>query len=561
MAVLLAVLLHPWLYSVTATGAEPPQPLKGGASGVQGRSNGGLQPVLTVNPREIDLGSLGPGEEAKRVFYLRNVGSGSLGWTMEVPEGWTPIDQPKIAGVLYEKPEPLKVHLTFLNENAQGRLSRCSLLLRLEGEGQSAAFRREVPVGSFRDSLRFNSTGGTRTVFFHVRLSDLASASLLDVEPIRLDFGVVRPGEPVTQRVHVRNRGKETLKWKAGPTGTKGMPARAPTPEGRYVSFLIETAIGTGSYPATGQLREGLELSGPWVEERGYPVGQGELNALRYRFTGTGVTLFIWKTPEGGPLSIFFDEQFVNIVDGYAERREWEEVLITDGQPEGGHLLTVVNGPGRVALEGIRVLGKPLMKGNRGWISLFPNSGMTTRETDYINVALNTRQLVPGLYGDHVFFTSNGGEADVEVFLEVASETQPMLLTVYRYLAGSDYLYISNPQAETSRLQAKGYVGLGIAFRLFSSGTPGTTDFFRWFNPVKGDHFYSYDPQGGGKPLSGYHFEGSIGNIATSRLAGTRELYRWFQPSKGTHFYTVDPSGEGITKKGYRFDGIAGFVR
>ena len=217
-------------------------------------------------------------------------------------------------------------------------------------------------------------------------------------------------------------------------------------------------------------------------------------------------------------------------------------------------------GTGKTAAFVLPILHR-LMKGPRGWISLFPDSGMTTRETDYINVALNTRQLMPGLYGDHVLFNSNGGVADVELFLEVAAETLPTMINVHRYLAGSDYLFTSNPQAEMSRLQAKGYVGHGIAFRLFNSGTPGTTDFFRWFNPVKGDHFYSHDPQGGGKSLAGYHFEGSIGNIATSRLAGTRELYRWYNPSKGSHFYTTDPSGEGITKKGYRFDGIAGFVR
>jgi len=106
----------------------------------------------------------------------------------------------------------------------------------------------------------------------------------------------------------------------------------------------------------------------------------------------------------------------------------------------------------------------------------------------------------------------------------------------------------------------KGYRHTGIAFRLFSPGTPGTTDFFRWFNPSKGDHFYSYDPKGG-KPLPGYLFEGSIGNIGTSRLTGTRELYRWFNPTTNGHFYTTEQGGEGITKKGYRFDGIAGFVR
>jgi len=236
------------------------------------------------------------------------------------------------------------------------------------------------------------------------------------------------------------------------------------------------------------------------------------------------------------------------------------EVLIVDALSDGPHLLVIGNGGGKVTLEGVHLLGKQIQRGPRGWITVFPDSGVTNRETDYINVALNTSQLSPGIYGEHVFFTSNGGEADVQVFLDVAVEAQPRFMDVHRYLAGFDYLYTTNPQAEATRIQVKGYRHTGIAFRLFAPGTPGTTEFFRWFNPLKGDHFYSYDPKGG-KPLPGYLFEGSIGNIGTSRLTGTRELYRWFNPTTNGHFYTTEQGGEGITKKGYRFDGIAGFVR
>ena len=61
--------------------------------------------------------------------------------------------------------------------------------------------------------------------------------------------------------------------------------------------------------------------------------------------------------------------------------------------------------------------------------------------------------------------------------------------------------------------------------------------------------------------MQGYVLEGTIGNIATSRLTATRELYRWYHPSRRQYFFTVDPKGEGIQKKGYQFDGIAGYVR
>ncbi len=535
------MILYPCLFGVAVPPADA-QPPRG--EGVSSRiNNGGLQPVLTVNPREIDLGALGPGEEAKGVFYLRNVGSGSLDWSTEGPEGWTRIESQSLSGVVGESPEPIKIHLIFLNEKGPGKILNCSLLLRLEGGGQTASFRREAPVGVLRETIRFNSRGGTRTVFFNVRLSELASTSLLDVEPLRIDFGTVRPGEQITRRVQVTNRGKEPLKWKAGLPGKKGIPETELVTKGRYVSFLNEAAVGTGSYPASGQLREGLELSGPWAEEGGYPVSQSDQSILRYRFTGTGISLFIKKTPDGGPFSVFIDEQFVNLFDGFSDRRERVEILITDDQPEVPHSFAIVNGGGRVIVEGVRIFGKPVLKGPRGWINVFPDSGMTTRETDYVNIVLNTNQLTPGVYGEQIFFTSNGGEADVEVFLEVAAVTQtrvprrPSLscrlrLPLYDESPGRGVspAGVPAPRDRLSALQPRERRGRPIS----SAGSTRSKEIIS----------IPTDPSGGGKPLPGYLFEGSIGNIATSRLTGTRELYRWFNPAKGRPFLH-DGSGRG----------------
>jgi len=302
-----------------------------------------------------------------------------------------------------------------------------------------------------------------------------------------------------------------------------------------------------------------LELTGPWAEEGGYPVSQGDRSILRFRFIGTGISLFVRKTPEGGPFTVFIDEQFVNIFEGASERPERVELLIADDQLEVPHSLVIVNGGGRVVLEGARIFGKPVLKGPPGWITIFPNSGVTTRETDYVNIVLNTSRLTPGVYGEQILFTSNGGDADVEVFLEAVTAMQPQFLDVHRYLAGADYFFTTNPQTEAPSL--KGYRHLGVAFRLFPPGTPGTIEFNRWCNPGKGDRLYSTEPRGSMKTPAGYQFEGSIGNIATVRLPGTRELYRWHHPGKGHHFFTTDLNGEGMGKKGYRFEGIVGFVR
>jgi hypothetical protein len=515
--------------------------------------------VLTASPRELNLGTLGPGEDVTGTFCLKNKGSGVPEWTAETPKGWTLVGKQNLAGTIGKIPGHMKLNLDYVREVGTSAHRSCSLILRLADGTHSAAFHRDVPVGELREEVRFGYNGGTASLFFRVNLVALTQEPLLDLEPLRIDYGTIRPGEEkATQRILLKNRGREPLTWKVDIAGDKGMPAAAQTQGGQYISFHNE-AVATGVYPVTGLPQEGLELTGHWEEDNGYPSGQGEQNTLRYRYVGTGIGLYYWKSPEGGPIGVYIDEQFVKFVDGRAERRQRAEELIAQGQPEGSHLLTIVNGAGKVSLEGVRILGKTIQKGPRGWITVFPDNGFTARETDFVNVALNTQQLASGIYGDQVFFTSNGGEADIEVFVEVAAEAAPQFLDVHRYLSGYDYFYTTNPQAEASRLRSKGYRHMGIAFRLFTPGTPATTDFFRWFNPAKGDHYYSYDPKGG-KPLAGYIFEGSVGNIATSRLTGTRALYRWFNPDRGSHFYTTDQNGEGLAKKGYLFDGIAGFV-
>jgi len=50
----------------------------------------------------------------------------------------------KLSGTVGENPEPVKISLTFLNENGPGKILNCPLLLRLEGGGsmQSSTGRR-----------------------------------------------------------------------------------------------------------------------------------------------------------------------------------------------------------------------------------------------------------------------------------------------------------------------------------------------------------------------------------------------------------------------------------
>jgi hypothetical protein len=243
-------------------------------------------------------------------------------------------------------------------------------------------------------------------------------------------------------------------------------------------------------------------------------------------------------------------------------QKETKECLVAEGLPYGQHILSIINKGSHLVVEGVRVHSRDVKNGTPGLISIFPDSGDTTRETDYVNIMASTKQLSPGFYDENIIFNSNGGKAIIEVSLEISADNKmTRVVDVYRYAAGSDYLYTANPEAEANIIHTKAYKKQGIAYRLFSQGAPGTTPFHRWYSAERNDHFYSYDLHGEGRSLKGYVYEGVIGNIATSRLTNTRELYRWYNPSTGRHFYSTDPNGEAISKRGYRFDGIAGYVR
>lgn len=523
------------------------------------------RPVFLVTPKKTDLGPLGPGESAKVSFTLKNLGSGILEWSTRGPEGWSLLEKGELSGILRDDSDFLVIHLKSLSNLEKSEIdTRNSLYpiqLTLEANNDFISCRKDLSLGTHRETIKTISTGGTRTIFLTFTVVKEKSAPLMEVKPIRLDFGIVGQGEQVNRNIKITNKGRNTLKWKATIQENHNMSLSGFPKPGQYVPFLNEGIKGTGLYTTAASLKDVMSISGRLLEEDGYPSLHSRNDTLRYQFSGTGIAVFFWKNPDGGNLMAYIDNKFMNMDDCYAEQEESVGFPVADGLPDGSHILTLVNSDGRVTVEGVKIYKRNMMKGTPGWIKVFPDSGMTTRETDYVNIVINAQQLNPGYYSENIAISSDGGEAVVEVSLKVSADNVPRILDVYRYAKGFHYLYTTNPQAEAERLRVGGYKKQGIAFRLFSRGTPGTTDFYRWYNPQKGDCFYSYERSGGGKSLKGYFFEGTIGNIATSRLTNTRELYRWFNPSTGCHFYTTDPKGGGSTKKGYRFEGIAGYVR
>lgn len=525
-----------------------------------------FQPVLAISPREVDVGTISPGEVVTGVFTFKNMGSGVLDWSTGGPEGWKKLENQRLSSTQEDDTDSLRfeIRLPVDEEQLKSYKSKTALYnteIQLEAGRGKLICQKDLHIGIHKEAIKITSSGGSRTIYITFKIVATQESPMINFNPARLDMGCVISGKTVSKKIMVTNKGKEKLVWAVTAKKPNRNENTSIFKKERYISFLNEEVRESGDYSVPGYLRDSVELYGKWTENDGYPFSMGDGNSIKYRFNGTGIILNMATQSEEGSLAIYLDENMLNSHNWSAGKKEKGELVLAEGLADGPHVLTVVNKEGNLKIEGVKISGKDVICGPSGWMTVLPNSGTTTSQTNYLNVILNTGQLAPGYYGDNIVFKTNGGDEIVEVYVEVVPDNVSRVIDIYRYSRGLDYLFTADPQMETKRLSPNAYVKEGIAFRLFVPETPGTRSFYSWYSPQKKDHFYHHDSSGGGKNLQGYVFEGAIGNIATSKMTNTRELYRWVNTSTGNHFYSTDPKGEKVVKKRYRFEGIAGYVK
>jgi hypothetical protein len=541
-----------WIYLILIVVAlEPPAPEQCWGAAV------------TLHPESITLGDIGAGKLKKGMVLLTNTDSDRKSWSAEVNEGWLRKSGHPLTGIL-EHARPLHLKISMKSSLApagedNNNHGLYTAVLNLEVDNRRISYHKKLASGNHREGIVLNVGGEIRVIEISFHVMEYPLEPVLSVSPRRLDFGTLGQGQKIIRKIEITNRGRQALKWKVN----QKIPGRpvdgVDTLSGRYVSFLQPENQGTGQYRAASSGKETAEFAGHWSEVEGYPEAQ-QNSVMKYRFSGSGIVLYYWKSPVAGKISLYLDNRMMANIDAFDEKTVAAEYRLNE-PVIGSHIFTLVNNTGRVVIEGIKITGKEVSLGNGKWIKIYPEIGVTTREIDYLHVSVDTARLPPGTYGHVLNVESNGGEATIELHGEVSLETGLKILDVYRYSFGNDVLLSTNPQGEAKTAYFRDYRKLGIAFKLFSHGTPGTIEFYRWYNPQRRLHFYSYEANGEGKLSREYVFEGTIGNIATSRLPNTRELYRWQHPSTGQYFFSTDAKGEGVHKRGYKYNGIAGFVR
>jgi hypothetical protein len=526
-----------------------------------------LRSVLTITPREINIGTITADKSDEGIFTLNNMGSGIIDWSTDGPDGWEKSEKQKLSGTFKNNVDSLRIGIRLLSvksllNDSNSKIASHNVEMKLETGSATLVCHKDFLAGTHKEAIKINFAGGQKTIFVTFIIVSTQRAPLINLNPLRLDMGCVLPEKIVSKKIIVTNSGKEKLTWSVAAQKHKINETPANLKKGRYISLVNEEVRESGIYTLPVHLKETMELMGKWTETSGYPSGAEGENFIKINFSGKGIILYLLAYPDEVNLIAYLDKILIDDRKLFADLKEKKgEILVAEGLAEGPHVLTVISKDSRLVFEGVKILGDNISYFPTGSVNIMPNSGATTSQNNYLKVTLNTGQMTPGYYADDIIFDTNGGEAIVEVFAEVIPDNTLKVIDIYRYYNGTDYLFTANPQSETKRLSQNNYAKEGIAFRLFKPTTPGTTCFYRWYNPQKKGHFYHYNLTGGGKNLQGYVFEDSIGNIATSRLTNTRELYRWYNPTTEHYFYSTDLKGGKINKKAYRFDGIAGYVK
>lgn len=519
--------------------------------------------AVILHPESIALGDIGAGKIKKGVVTITYADSDRKSWSAEVNEGWLCKSGRILTGML-ENARPLQLKITMKSsltpageDNNQHGLY--NVVLNLDVDNRRVIYQKKLASGNHREGVVLNVGGEIKVIELSFHVMEYPLEPVLSVSPRRLDFGSLGQGQKIIKKIEITNRGRQALKWKVNQKSHGRQMDGVDALAGRYVSFLQPETQGTGLYRPGSLGKDTAEYVGHWSEVEGYPEAQ-QNSVLKYRFSGSGIVLYYWKSPAAGKISLYIDNRMIANIDAFDEKTVAAEYRLKE-PVVGSHMFTLVNNTGRAVIEGIKIIGKEISLGDGKWIKFYPEIGVTTREIDYLHVSVDTARLPPGTYGHFLNVESNGGEVAIELYAEVSLETGLKILDVYRYSFENDVLLSTNPQGEAKTAHFRDYRKQGIAFKLFSPGTPGTTEFFRWYNPQRRLHFYSYEANGEGKLSREYVFEGTIGNIATSRLPNTRELYRWLHPTTGQYFFSTDAKGEGVYKKGYKYNGIAGYVR
>ena len=184
--------------------------------------------------------------------------------------------------------------------------------------------------------------------------------------------------------------------------------------------------------------------------------------------------------------------------------------------------------------------------------------------------AFNTSALKVGIHNIYFIVRCNGPKWSAETFTPYvvgAQGTKP--LPVYRFLnRRTNVHFYTASEAERRTVQttlASTYSLEGVAYALDTSATANSSPLYRFFDKKRGVHFYTASEAEKDTVLTTlgdvYQYDGVVTYISLTPEPGTQPVYRFYNFVKGVHFYTASLAERDmvVAKLGetFRYEGVA----
>jgi hypothetical protein len=111
-----------------------------------------FQPVLAITPREVDVGTISPGEVVTGVFTFKNMGSGVFDWSTGGPEGWRKFENQKLFSTQEEDTDSLRFEIRLPVDrdqlkNYESQTSLYNTEIQLEAGREKLICQKDLPTG------------------------------------------------------------------------------------------------------------------------------------------------------------------------------------------------------------------------------------------------------------------------------------------------------------------------------------------------------------------------------------------------------------------------------
>ncbi len=172
---------------------------------VQAQNRENYQPVLAITPRDVDLGTIKPGEVVTGVFTFKNMGSGVINWHTSGPEGWKKLENQKLSVTQEGETDSLRFEIRLPVEGSQSKgfkfkSSLHNTEIQFESGREKLVCQKYLHVGMHKEAIKIASTGGSRTIYVTFKIATTQESPIINFNPARLDMGTVMPGKNVSKK-------------------------------------------------------------------------------------------------------------------------------------------------------------------------------------------------------------------------------------------------------------------------------------------------------------------------------------------------------------------------